>query len=823
MASRIDKLVGELTLDEKASLTAGLDLWHTAPVERLGIPSWRLSDGPSGARGTEFEGGTGSTVIPCGSALGSTWNPALVEELGAVVGLQARSKGARVLLAPTVNLHRSPLGGRTFESYSEDPLLSGQLAAAFVRGVQSQGVACTVKHFAGNEAEFERHTIDSVIDERALRELYLVPFELAVREGGALGIMTAYNRLNGTPCGEHAGLLATVLRDEWGFEGFVVTDWYAITDAVRSPTAGLDLEMPGPARHLGARLADAVRNQTLDESVLDTQVRHLLEVFDRLGALDDPADPGPETALDLPEDRALVRRAAAESTVLLRNDGVLPFDMATVRSLAVIGPNADRGRIVGGGSASVVPHHRTSPLDAIRRRLGDDVAVTFEPGCSIDKTVPPLWAPIDLVVRAGGEDVRRETRDRTHLVFFGPPAPGIDGAWSVHARTTFVPAVDGAHEISLVQAGEARVFVDGALVVDGVTDPPPRGSSFFGAGSEERIVTIDLAAGRRTELEIELDNPRGQMLAGVTVGVRAQPTTDMIDRAVAAAAAADAVVLVIGTNDDWETEGVDRTSMDLPGEQDELVRRVCAANPRTAVIVNAGSPVTLPWADDAPALLDIWFGGQEMADALVDVVTGAAEPGGRLATSFPERVEHTAAFGNFPGEHGEVRYGESLLMGYRWHDARHLPARFPFGHGLSYTTFAIGEPDIVDHDDRTIVRVPVTNTGTRAGSEVVQLYVEPVAPRVQRPPKELKAFGKVWLEPGESTVVDLHLDERAFTYWHPDDTSAQFRARAAASTPFSPGTVDDDRPAGWRIAPGDYRLHVGRSSVDIAHTVIVPR
>jgi beta-glucosidase len=823
MATRTDKLAGELTLDEKASLTAGLDLWHTVPVERLGIPSWRLTDGPSGARGTAFDGGTSSTVIPCGSALGATWDPALVEELGAIVGHQARTKGARVLLAPTVNLHRSPLGGRTFESYSEDPLLSGRLAAAFVRGAQSQGVACTVKHFAGNEAEYERYTIDSVIDERALRELYLLPFELAVREGGALGIMTAYNRLNGTPCAEHTELLTRILRDEWGFEGFVVTDWYALTDTVRSPAAGLDLEMPGPARHLGTHLAGAVRDGVLDESVLDTQVRHLLEVFERLGALDDSAAPGPEVAVDLPEHRATARRAATDSMVLLRNDGVLPFDMAAIRSLAVVGPNADRGRIVGGGSATVVPHHRTSPLEAIRRRVGDRVTVTFEPGCSIDKTVPPLVAPTDVVVVAGGEEVARQTRDKTQLMFFGPPAPGIDGAWSVHARATFVPEVGGPHEISLVQAGAARVFVGGELAIDGVADPLPSGTSFFGAGSEERVVTVDLTAGRRTELEIELHNPDGRFLAGVTVGVRPQPRADMIDRAVAAAATADAVVLVVGTNDDWETEGADRAGMDLPGEQDELVRRVCAANPRTAVVVNAGSPVSAPWAHDAPALLDIWFGGQEMADALVDVLTGDAEPGGRLATSFPERVEHTAAFGNFPGEHGEVRYGESLLMGYRWHDARHLPARFAFGHGLSYTTFAIGEPDVVARGDEVVVRVPLTNTGARPGSEVVQLYVEPVAPSVQRPPKELKAFEKVWLEPGESTVIDLHLDERAFAYWRPSGESyAQFRARAAATMPLAQGATGRG-PAGWHVEPGDYRLHVGRSSVDIAHVVELRR
>jgi beta-glucosidase len=384
----------------------------------------------------------------------------------------------------------------------------------------------------------------------------------------------------------------------------------------------------------------------------------------------------------------------------------------------------------------------------------------------------------------------------------------------------YAAAVDGPHQITLVQSGRARVLVEGEVVLDGVTNPPPPGDALFGAGSEQIEATIELVAGKPVELTIELSNDQAPIICAAMVGVRALPPADLIDRAVAAAANADAAVVIVGTNDDWETEGHDREFLDLPGDQDELVRRVCQAQPRTAIVVNAGSPVALPWSDHAPAILDIWFGGQEMSDGLVDVLFGDADPGGRLATTFPVRVEHTPAFGNFPGEVGEVRYGEGVLMGYRWYEARHLPVQFPFGHGLSYTTFTLGTPAV----DGDVVRVVVTNTGNRPGSEVVQLYVEPVAPSVVRPPKELKAFAKVHLAAGESTTVELALDDRSFAHWQPDPSSyARIRERQAATTGFVMGQLPTDPPAGWRVEPGDYRLHIGRSSADIAHVLTVTR
>lgn len=811
----IDALVQQLTLDEKASLTAGEDLWSTVAIDRVGIPKVRVTDGPNGARGASLPGSAGatSTCVPSGSALGATWDVDLIERVGAMLGDETRSKGCRVLLAPTVNIHRSPLAGRNFECYSEDPLLTGRLAAAFIRGVQSRDVATTVKHYVGNEAEFERTTISSQIDERTLREIYLLPFELAVREGGSLGLMTSYNRVNGSYCTDHRDLLADILRDEWGFEGFVLTDWFAATDTVSSARAGTDLEMPGPRRAFGERLATAVQNGDLEEKYVDAQVGRLLSVFDRIGALDDPPDVVEESN-DRPADRALAREAATSAMVLLRNDGLLPLDLDSIRRVAVIGPNADRTQIMGGGSASLNVHYRVTPLDALRARLDGAAVITHERGCDIDRTVPVLAGPsivsadgtggLDVEFHAdpdfGGEVVHRGRVDSSQLLSLGAPNESVPAeSFSAVATGTFTPTDTGTHMFTLVQAGRARLSLDDEVVIDGVANPPGAGESFFGMGSAEVSSDVELTAGKPVAVRIEYSSTGSAVVHGVRVGCRIPSPPDLLERAVAAAAAAEVAVVVVGTNDDWESEGHDRTSMALPGAQDELVRRVVAANPRTVVVLNTGSPVELDWADDVPALLQMWFGGQEMANALVDVLGGEADPGGRLPTTFPRRVEDNPSYGNFPGEFGEVRYGEGLLVGYRWYDTRSVAPRYPFGHGLSYTTFQIGAidaPASVTIGDTLRVTVPVTNTGSRRGSEVVQCYVAPVEPLASRPRMELKGFAKASIEPGETVELAIDLADRSFAYWNPSASE-------------------------WQVDAGRYELHVGRSSADISQVATV--
>ncbi len=830
--ANVKSLIHSLTLSEKAALTAGEDLFSTVAVGRLGIPQVRVTDGPNGARGNSLPGAGGppSTCIPCGSAIGASWNPALARELGALVGREARDRGCRGLLAPTVNLHRSPLAGRNFECYSEDPLLSGCLAAGYVQGVQSEGVFATVKHFAGNEAEFERSSISSVIDERSLRELYLLPFELAVREGGALAIMTAYNRLNGRWLTQQPAFLLDILRDEWGFEGLVMTDWFGVTETTTSLGAGLDLEMPGPARGLGSAVVAAIEDGDVDESDLDAAVSRLLGGLDRIGALDAPAptpDPKPPTAVDLD----LIRRAAAESVVLLSNDGVLPLAPASSARIALLGSHAATPTIMGGGSAQVTPHHVASLLDTLSAACGPAAVVAYERGCEV--TLSPavvggsvLRAPDGFRADTfGGLELRgpvTESRRLEHLrmMKLGLGFRPTTGEWSMRVTGTVIPEETGVFQLALAQAGLARLLVNDEVVLDGFTNhPAPGGRDFFGQASQDLVTDILFEEGVPAEFVVEYAY-RDTTAAGFRVGFRTPDTDALLERAVAAAGAADVAIACVGTTGETETEGRDRTAFTLPGRQEELIRRVAAVNDRTVVVVNAASPVAMDWAADVGAVLQCWFGGQEMAAGLADVLVGTAEPGGRLPTTIPLRLEHAPSHANFPGENGELRYGEGLFMGYRGHEHSAIAPRFPFGHGLSYATFRMGEPalsaDVYRSGETLAVSVPVTNSGARAGSEVVQCYVAPTSARLARPPKELKAFAKVWLEAGETTVVELVLDRRAFAYWDPgqddwDDVQALLPEMFNLLSPPVPR-----RERGWQIEAGRYDILIGRSSEDIA-------
>ena len=832
-----------MTIEEKALLTTGATMWSTNPIDRFDIPSVTVTDGPAGARGP-ITPGIGTQVatlcIPCGSALGATFDVSLLEELGVALGHQTRSKGARVLLAPTVNLHRSPLFGRAFECYSEDPLLSGKLAASFIRGAQSRGVATTVKHFVGNDAEFERMTINSVIDQRTLREVYLLPFEIAVREGGSLGIMTSYNRMNGVYCAENRELLQDILRDEWGFEGFVVTDWFAGFTTEGAANAGLDLEMPAPPRGYGKFLAEAVREGRVDEEDLNRAVRTLLSTFERLGALDD--EPQAPMAIDLPEHRQLARRAAAGSMVLLRNEKVkdqslLPLQTNGLKTVAVIGPNAERTRIMGGGSAEVLPHHRTAIIDVLRERLGAKVSVRHEAGGNIDKTTPtvdpqmvrrPDGTPgFEVTVFDGNADnnteLTRVHRPDGRILLVARNDAGVPTS-SYHFNATGIITVEtsGQYVVSLVEVSPCRLLLDGKLVVDGASTIPPRGQSFFGMGSVELTAIVDLVAGQPHQLVLECDASNKQWAHGAQVGLQFVDQDDPVRRAVELAAECDIALVVVGTTDDWESEGHDRDTLELPGRQVELIRAVAAANKKTIVLVNTGAPVDMSWANEVPSIMQIWFGGQEMGHAVVDVLLGEADPGGRLPTTIPERIEHTPAYGNFPGEHGQVRYGEGVFIGYRWYEARHLPVRFPFGHGLSYTTFEIGQPDCEDTEissaQEVTIRIPITNTGSRIGTEVVQVYVAPRNSSVQRPNKELKSFAKVNLKPGESTVVTIELSPRDFAFWNPGDI---YRSVLRPQVTGESANIALDQRGAWQIDQGLYDIHIGTSSVNIAHQFVI--
>jgi beta-glucosidase len=814
MAHDVDALLEALTLDEQIALLAGADFWHTVPIERLGIPAMRVTDGPVGARGTRFDG-PASIDLPCSTSLAATWNPDLVEEAGRLLGRETRAKGASVVLAPTVNLHRTPIGGRNFECMSEDPYLTARTAVAYVRGVQQEGVASCIKHFVGNDTEFERMSIDSQIDARTLRELYLVPFEAAVREAGVLAVMTSYNRINGPWAADSTELLQGVLRDEWGFDGLVMSDWFGLHSTVEGAVAGLDLEMPGPTRHRGAALAAAIAAGELDAEHVRRCARRVLQLMQRTGALDS-SGPGPELTVDLPEDRALVRRAGAAGMVLLRNEAtvdgrpVLPLAPGSLRRVAVIGPNAAVGQIMGGGSAHVTPTSVVHPLDALRQRLAEHgVEVVHAVGADIVKRLPELdlrlCGPVTIEYFDDPSDLddpaavpaSSSVTGTSRLMWVTDPV-GRDAAnpnFGARLSTTFTPDETGTWRLGAESIAPVRLLIDGRVVLDNET--VPIGGSFFGTGRGELTVEVELIAGTEHRLEAELRHrPTGMGMSGLNLGVARPRRGHLVEEAVEAAANCDLSIVIVGTNDDWESEGWDRTELELPRGQDELVHRVAEVSPATVVVVNAGSPVAMPWLQEVEAVLMAWFPGQEMGNSLVDVLTGEVEPQGRLPVTMPRRLEDTPAFEHHPGRNGVARYLEGRLMGYRWYDSVGRDPLFPFGHGLGY-----GSVELVDAtlESPSAISVTLQAASGRDAVEVVQVYAHRIdrsGVAADEPDQRLVGFARVQVSAATTVVARIELDPRAYDSW---DASA----------------------GAWVRHDGPFELRVGRSSRRIDHRLVV--
>jgi beta-glucosidase len=804
---RIDALLGQMELGEKVAMASGSGLWYSTPVERLGIPAFKMSDGPNGVRGEARGSGVTSTCFPVGVALGASWDPDLLSEVGKALAAEARAKGVDVLLGPTINLQRTPLAGRNFECYAEDPHLTAELALAYTRGVQGRGVAVCLKHFVCNDSEFERHSISSVVDARTLREVYLRPFERVIREAGAWTVMSAYNRLNGEYCSANRWLLTDVLREQWGFDGVVISDWGGTADTAGPAVAGLDLEMPGPGRFMGERLQAAVDAGEVDEAHLDAKVRNQLRLMLRTGRLDDP-EHRPEASGDAPAHRALAHRAAIAGTVLLKNDrDTLP--LSGVRRLALIGPNAVEPQIQGGGSSGVSPHFVDDPETALREALpGVDVQVSR--GCRAHRYLPVLpmdqcrtgadadRAGLEASFHAGfefaGEPVALTHPRRSNLVFFGNFNDAVPEEFSAVLRTWFTPKVDGEHRFSLLTAGRARLSVDGVPVVDDWEAWTP-GESYFGNGGVEQFGTVELRAGEAVLVEVHYSREgtrRGApSLSGVRIGMLEPEPFDLLTDALDVARDAEAAVVVVGLNSEWETEGVDRVDMGLPGPQVELVRRVLAVNPNTVVVINAGSPVdTSAFRYDARAILQVWYPGQAFGRALADVLAGAEEPGGRLPMSVPDRLEDHPAFLDYPGEFGEVRYGEGVFIGHRGFRARDVAPAYPFGHGLGYTRFDLGSTVAKLEGDVVRVLTQLHNIGARAGSTVLQVYFSGPGEVARRAPGELCAFRRVHLDAGTHCEVEFEIPLERFAYFDP-------------------------RAECFRTEAGPTRLAVGFSSADL--------
>lgn len=802
--ARLRDLARSLSLKQQIKLLTGADVWSTHALPEIGLKRIVLSDGPAGVRGEDFDERHDSVSLPSSSALSATWSVDIARRYGQVLGQEARRKGVHAVLGPTINLHRSPLGGRHFECMSEDPRLTATLAAGYVSGVQSMGVGATPKHYLTNEAETERFTSDSVVDERPLRELYLAAFEDAITEARAWLVMSSYNSINGTTASENT-LLETPLSSEWGFDGVVVSDWTGVR-SVAAANAHQDLEMPGPVGHWGAKLLAAVEDGRVSGEAILEKVTRILRLAARVGSLEgfEPAVTDLPGALDGAQ---VAREVAVRGAVLVRNEGgLLPLDAAALGSVAVIGHNAEEARTQGGGSATVMPKYAISPLEGLRTALPDGVTVTFARGAKVAEGLQPfprksLHNAVSGVpgmrvtfLDAEGKEISGEDRLASHLIWFGVGIP--EGTAAIRMQTEWMAERAGIHHLGVGTVGQIRLAIDGTDVFNSELEDDTNvlGAALF--DPPQTIHSVETAAGQRVAVEALYELPQQQEipLTAILLGeetVVADPQAE-IRAAVEAARTADVAIVVVGTNAAIESEGFDRKDLDLPGHQNELVEAVAAVNPRTVVVVNSGSPVLMPWLDRVGAVLLGWFGGQEFGAAVADILLGNEEPGGRLPTTWPAALEDVPVLSTTPVD-GKVVYSEGLHVGYRaWlrqQTAGGAAPLLPFGFGLGYTTFELEgahAPESVPAGKDVVVHVPVRNTGTRTGREVVQVYIARENSAVERPARWLAGFAGTHLAAGGTDSVQVRIPARAFGHYD----------------------------GGWQVERGSFRLLVGRHAAD---------
>ena len=804
-------LVARLSLEQKIRLLTGADSWRLYAEEDIGLRPIVLSDGPAGVRGTRFDSSRPSSSLPCPVALAATWDELLVGDIAHALGRETRARGVDVLLAPTVNIVRTPLSGRGFECFSEDPLLTSRIAVAYVRGVQDAGVAATVKHFVANDSETERRSYDALVAEGVLRELYLPPFDACVNEADVALVMAAYNSVNGAFMTANRPLLHDLLKTEWGFRGVVVSDWSATYTTVPSAQAGLDLVMPGPHGPWGDQLLAAVEAGTVPEADIDDKVARLIGLARRVGALNGSVDGDPsQHAVAGPRslvDPALLRELTARSFVLLSNPrGLLPL-RSGVRRLALIGPNAVEPQTQGGGSVRVLPVAGRDLAETLGETL--DAFVTVHQGCITGATIglPQDGSLHDPV--SGEPGVRVEVRTAYGAVVSDSRFPTSVLTWwddlpaAVHLpdselvmRAKYRAHADGPYELGAAGVGLIRVFVDGALLGEAETELRRDSVQALSLPPEVRV-PLQLNAGREVDVRVEhRPHARGPHagFATLRLGIApAQQEDNLMADAVVAAAGADVAVVVVGSADGTESEGFDRDDMALPGRQDELVTRVAAANPNTVVVVNSGMPVLMPWADKVAAIIQVWFPGQAFGQALADVLAGTVEPGGRLPVSVPRAEADSPVLLAHP-EAGDLVYGEGLLVGYRGYDRAGIEPLFCFGHGLGYADWTYeslaGPAESITEGQDVTLSVMVRNSGVRAGHEVVQVYLEGPHDDPSRPLRVLAAFASLAARPGEQAETRLTVPARSFMRF-------------------------DEGRREWAWSPGTYTLHAGRSSRDL--------
>ncbi|KZO92432.1 glycoside hydrolase family 3 protein [Calocera viscosa TUFC12733] len=824
--ANVDELVDALSTEEAISLTLGVGKWFTAAVPRLGIPSINVTDGPNGARGRRYFMSTPAKCLPCATALASTWDTELIGEVAAkILAPECKLKAASVLLGPTCNIQRNPLGGRSFESFSEDPHLNGMMAAFYISRLQQEGISACIKHFVGNEQEQERRGSDSLISERALREVYLYPFMLAQKYAKPWSYMTAYNRINGVHCSENSWLLTEVLRKEWGFDGMVMSDWAGTYGVPEGYHAGLDLEMPGTdGWRQTSKVIRTIEAKKLTLDVVKDRARAVVELVKKAanGAPEILDGDQKERTHDTPEDRALMRKVARDAIVLLKNHhDILPLKADKLKTLAIIGPNAKATYFAGGGSASLKASYVITPYEGILEAVSSDVKLLYTEGCQGHGTAPTLTAR-DVMTPDGhpglhgtfylkrdaqgqySEPVEEFVLDDLNALMTDTELFFSQREWylvlrgKLHARnekTTF--------RFGLTVAGRANLFVENKLVVDNWSWGTSRGNGLWDPNGEVSG-EFEMKPGVAPELRLEYSNLRRSIEKGKddgpspNAGVRlgGYPILDEeegIHDAVEIAKAADAVIVVVGLNGDWESEGYDRKTLELPKRTNDLVAAVANANKNTIVVTQAGSAFTMPWVDSVNALVHTWYLGNETGHAIADVLFGKVNPSGRMSMTFPRRIEDVPSYLNYGNQNGKVRYAEDLFVGYKHYQSRGIEPLFPFGFGLSYTTFhysdlQVSAPSSNDADFTASVKITLSNTGTVTGSEVVQLYISLPSGNLTHPNRSLKGFTKVReLQAGKATTITLGLDKLAVSYY-------------------------DDHLGKWRADEGEYVVLVGSSS-----------
>ncbi len=807
---RVQNLLGLMTLEEKADMLAGKDMWHFKGIERLGVPSIQVTDCGHGVTVIIDEEGawTGcASCFPTGVGQASTWNEEIEFEVGKAIAEEARALGSSILLAPMVNIHRTPLGGRNYETYSEDPYLTGMMASAFINGVQSVNIGACIKAFAVNNQQTNQSNLDVELSERALREIYLPGFKIPLMNAKPWSLMTSYNKVTGEYTGEKKHFISEIIKEEWEYDGFVVSDWRGV-HSTKSIDAGLDIEMPGPGKFMiKDNVLKAIENKSLTEDELNDRVARILRALIKTKVLDKDFDSS-NFEFNPEKHKDIALKAAEESIILLKNEGgLLPLNIKNIKTLAVIGPNAREARLGGGGSASVTACYSVSPLEGLKNLCGDSVNVIFEEGCRFIGNYPVVYSQ-NLATEENSEPVNGLKGE----YFKGNKLEGepvctrvddkIDFAWgwaspcelvsknnySVRWSGKIIAPSTGKYQVGLTcMGGGCRLYLGNKLVIDRWNEPSGQN---FEDQFEKSGKHVSFLMDKDKEYDIRVEFYKRTNVNSIRLEWEVPGNENPIEKAVELAEKSDMTVIFAGLSNLFEGGANDKEDIKLPGDQDKLIAEVVKANPNTVVVLINGSPVAMPWINEVKAIIEAYYPGQEGGNAIANVLFGSVNPSGKLPETFPVRLEDNPSFGNFPGENNIVRYEEGIYVGYRYYDTKKVDPLFPFGHGLSYTEFEFSNLKVGDGQNKLAVKFDVINTGKVSGAEVVQVYIKDIVSSTDRPEKELKGFKKVFLQPGEKQSVSIEIKKDNLSFY-----SEEIKK--------------------WIFEPGQFEILVGSSSRDI--------